>query len=54
MAYVDLYPVRAGMSKTLQDSEFTSLYERIHGKACDDDNGAGQIAELVEKPLFGF
>ena len=29
MAYVDLNPVRAGMSQTLIDSEFTSIQERI-------------------------
>ncbi len=29
MAYVDLNPIRAGMSKTLQDSEYTSIQERL-------------------------
>ena len=29
MAYVDLNPSRAGMSTTLQDSEFTSIQERL-------------------------
>ena len=29
MAYVDLNPIRAGMSTTLQDSEFTSIQERL-------------------------
>jgi len=29
MAYVDLNPVRAGMSDTLEDSDFTSIQQRI-------------------------
>ncbi len=29
MAYVDLNPVRAGMAKTLEQSEFTSIQERL-------------------------
>ena len=29
MAYVDLNPIRAGMCKTLQESEFTSIQERL-------------------------
>ena len=31
MAYVDLNPVRAGIVKTPEDSEFTSIYDRING-----------------------
>lgn len=33
MAYVDLNPVRAGISQTLQDSDFTSMQERLVGHA---------------------
>lgn len=36
MAYVDLNPIRASMSESLQDSEFTSIYKRLSSlKLCD-------------------
>jgi hypothetical protein len=33
MAYVDLNPIRANMSATVEESEYTSIFERIHGKS---------------------
>ncbi len=35
MAYADLNPIRAGLSKSLSDSEFTSIKERIENKQTD-------------------
>ncbi len=38
MAYVDLNPVRAGISETLDESEFTSIQARIRGTASVDND----------------
>ena len=54
MAYVDLNPVRADMAQSLEESEFTSIYERIHSVACQQDNGKGEIPSLPAKGLAGF
>ena len=54
MAYVDLNPVRADMAQSVEESEFTSIYERIHSVACEQDKGKGEIDVLPRKGLAGF
>jgi REP element-mobilizing transposase RayT len=54
MAYVDLNPVRADMAQSLEESEFTSIYERIHSVACQQDEGKGEIESLPTKGVAGF
>jgi len=39
MAYVDLNPIRAGLSETLEESEFTSIQERIRWYLESRDKG---------------
>jgi REP element-mobilizing transposase RayT len=46
MAYVDLNPVRADMAQSLEESEFTSIYERIHSVACK------VMKEMASWPLY--
>lgn len=48
MAYVDLNPVRAGIAKTPEDSEFTSIYDRIRSLR---DDGRKQGSSI---PLRSF
>ena len=52
MAYVDLNPVRAKMVKSVETSEYTSAYERIHGIAHQDQKHTDYPFE--KKRLFGF
>ncbi|MBQ4863643.1 transposase [Pseudoalteromonas sp. MMG013] len=44
MAYVDLNPIRANMANTLEESDFTSIQERLlHFKAHKKDNKKAQL-----------
>ena len=52
MAYVDLNPVRAHISNSIETSEYTSAYERIHGVVHVKD--APQTFLFNKKPLFDF
>ena len=52
MAYVDLNPIRANMASTLEESEYTSIFERIQGKSSQQDKP--QKRPFTIKPLFGF
>lgn len=51
MAYVDLNPVRAKMAESVEKSEYTSIFERIHGVASYEDKCDTNTAS---KPLFCF
>ena len=51
MAYVDLNPIRAKLSDTVEQSEYTSVFERIHGVCSKSEN---KDKDKCMKPLFGF
>jgi len=52
MAYVDLNPIRAQMAHSVNNAQFTSVFERIHDKASDEDNK--NKLPFTVKPLLGF
>jgi len=52
MAYVDLNPIRAKISQSVETSEYTSAYERIHGIAQQQEKPWDY--HFTKKPLFGF
>jgi hypothetical protein len=56
MAYVDLNPIRAGITSSLKDSDFTSISERLEDLAAASP---GSVSALTEPPrkqssLFPF
>lgn len=54
MAYVDLNPIRAGMSESLEGSEFTSIRERLahyQSKAGAEDTKSWLKPLVQEKPI---
>jgi len=50
MVYVDLNPIRAKLNSSVDESEYTSALERIHGKAHHADNRDNPVV----KPLMKF
>jgi len=54
MAYVDLNPVRAGISQCLEDSDFTSIQERIQAYQQNQKNSTDKYSEQPSQLLpFG-
>ena len=52
MAYVDLNPVRAKIADSIETSEYTSAYERVHGVTQAKEKPLAY--SFNKKPLFGF
>jgi hypothetical protein len=51
MAYVDLNPMGAKMTESVEQSEYTSIFELLHGNCCEQKKAR---SDIVGKPLFGF
>ena len=51
MAYVDLNPVRAEIAECVEKSEYTSIFERVHGTCCYEEKAR---SDTQCKPLFAF
>ena len=52
MAYVDLNPIRAGIASTPVNSQYTSIFDRIHNKSSHHDDKENLPFKV--KPLIGF
>ncbi len=53
MVYVDLNPVRAAMAQDLEDSDYTSIQQRIRETARKLGSGADQLEAVVGVPGTG-
>jgi REP element-mobilizing transposase RayT len=51
MAYVDLNPVRAEMATGLEDSVFTSIYDRLEAKKAEERLAAAQKETVIQVEL---
>ena len=58
MAYIDLNPIRAGVTDSLETSEFTSIRQRLHDLACEQVSTFRTVCESSSKvslmPLVKF
>jgi len=53
MTYVDLNPIRAGQATTLEESEFTSIQERLLAAARADGGAPSGLVPFVDQAVQG-